>query len=288
MPESKHPVSARIVHSIAKPSPKTPHSSFESRYDIHVDTKERFTDRVASYVKARPGYPPEVLDVLRKHCGLANTSIVADIGSGTGILARMLCEHAQSVYGVEPNEAMRKASLEFLTGHTNFIAVDGAAENTNLLATSIDLITVAQAFHWFDQQEARHEFMRVLKPNGFAALIWNDRKTTGSNLAEAYEQLLLDFGTDYPEVQSRGRASLENFERFFGHSEIKQATIPNSQSLERDAFVERAISASYMPNESHPRYQSMVKEAQRIFDENRTGGHVVLEYDTNIYYAQMS
>lgn len=253
-----------------------------------MDTKERFTDRVASYVKARPGYPSEVMDVLRNHCGLTNTTFVADIGSGTGILARMLSEHAQSVYGVEPNQAMRNASLDFLTGYTNFIAVDGAAENTNLPATSVDLITVAQAFHWFDQKEARHEFMRILKPNGFAALIWNDRKTSGSNLAEAYEQLLMDFGTDYQEVQSRGKATLDNLERFFGHSEIKRATIPNTQSLERDGFVERAISASYMPNESHPKYQAMVKEAHRIFDENRTGGHVVLEYDTNIYYAQMS
>jgi len=226
--------------------------------------------------------------VLRNHCGLTNTTIVADVGSGTGILAAMLCEHAQSVYGVEPNEAMRKAGLEFLTGNTNFTAVEGSAENTNLPATSVDLITVAQAFHWFDQKEARHEFMRILKPNGFAALIWNDRKTTGSHLAEAYEQLLVDFGSDYQEVQSRGRATLENLERFFGHSEIKRATIANSQSLERDGFVERAISASYMPNEAHPRHREMVQAAQRIFDENRTGGHVVLEYDTNVYYAQMS
>jgi SAM-dependent methyltransferase len=253
-----------------------------------VDSKLRFTDRVASYAKARPGYPPELIDVLRQHCGLTPTAVVADIGSGTGILSRMLCQHAQSVYGVEPNDAMRASSQEFLAGHANFIPVDGSAENTKLPATGVDLITVAQAFHWFDQQEARHEFMRILKPNGFTALIWNDRKTTGSRLAEAYEKLLIEFGTDYLHVQSRGRATLENLERFFGHSDVKRATIPNSQALERDAFVERAISASYMPNESHPQHQAMVREAQRIFDENRTGGHIVLEYDTNIYYAQMS
>lgn len=253
-----------------------------------VDPKLRFTDRVASYVKARPGYPAEVIEVLQNNCGLTPGTVVADIGSGTGILARMLCEHAQSVYGVEPNDAMRAASLEFLGNQANFIAVKGAAENTTLAATSIDLITVAQAFHWFDQAEARHEFMRILKPNGFAALIWNDRKTSGSSVAEAYEKLLVEFGTDYADVQSRGKQTIENFERFFGHSQIRKATIPNSQHLERDAFVERAISASYMPNETHPRYRDMVAAAQQIFDENRAGGTVVLEYDTNIYYAQMS
>ena len=256
--------------------------------DGSVDPKLRFTDRVASYVKARPGYPAEVVDVLRSNCALTNSSVVADIGSGTGMLARMLCEHAHTVCGVEPNDAMRAAALELLADRSNFTAVNGSAENTTLPATSVDLITVAQAFHWFDHKEARHEFMRILKPNGFTALIWNDRRTDGSPLAEAYEQLLVDFGTDYAEVQSRGKQTLENFERFFGHSQIRRATIPNAQHLERDAFVERAISASYMPNESHPRYREMVAAAQQIFDENRAGGTVTLEYDTNIYYAQMS
>ncbi len=256
--------------------------------DGSVDPKLRFTDRVASYVKARPGYPAEVVDVLRNNCGLTSSSLVADVGCGTGMLARMLCEHAHAVYGVEPNDAMRVAALESLAPYSNFTAVNAAAENTTLPATSVDLITVAQAFHWFDQKEARHEFMRILKPNGFTALIWNDRKTSGSPLAEAYEQLLVNFGTDYAEVQSRGKQTLDELERFFGHSEIKRATIPNEQHLERDAFVERAISASYMPNESHPRYREMVAAAQEIFDQNRAGGTVVLEYDTNVYYAQMS
>ncbi len=253
-----------------------------------MDPKLRFTDRVSSYVKARPGYPAEVVEVLRNNCGLTGSTVVADVGSGTGILARMLCEHAQAVYGVEPNDAMRAASKQFLTGHLNFVPVNGAAENTTLPATSVDLITVAQAFHWFDQKEARHEFMRILKPNGFTVLIWNDRRTTGSPLAEAYERLLVDFGTDYAEVQSRGKQTLETLERFFGHSQIKKSTVPNAQRLEREDFVERAISASYMPNESNPRYRDMVARAQQIFDENHHGGSVVLEYDTNIYFAQMS
>jgi SAM-dependent methyltransferase len=253
-----------------------------------VDPKQRFSDRVASYSKGRPGYPTQVIDVLRNNCGLTNTAVVADVGSGTGILAQMLCDYAQKVIGVEPNDAMRVASQELLADKQNFLAVNGSAENTELPATSVDLITSAQAFHWFDQGEARHEFMRILKPNGFTALIWNDRRMTGSRLAEAYERLLLEFGVDYQDVQSRGRATAENLERFFGHSQIKRATIPNEHRLDRDNFIARATSASYMPNESHERHGSMVEAALRIFDENRRGNHVVMEYDTRIYYAQMS
>lgn len=253
-----------------------------------MDPKHRFTDRVANYAKGRPGYPGEVISVLRNNCGLTKTAVVADIGSGTGILAEMLCDYAQNVIGVEPNDAMRAASQELLANKRNFLAVNGSAENTGLPATSVDLITSAQAFHWFDQGEARHEFMRILKPNGFTALIWNDRRLVGTRLSEAYEKLLEGFGVDYKDVQSRGRDTAENLERFFGHSEIKRATVPNSHRLDRDSFLARATSASYMPNESHSRHGAMIEEALRIFEENRSGDHVVMEYDTRIYYAQMS
>ncbi len=253
-----------------------------------MDPKVRFTDRVASYVKARPGYPRELVELLRNECGLTNSSVVGDIGSGTGILSRMLCEIAGTVYGIEPNDAMREAAAEYLSGYSNYVPLKGEAEKTGLPATSLDLITAAQAFHWFHLDDARHEFLRILKPNGWTALIWNDRREHGSKLAEAYEQLLVDYGTDYTEVQSRGKSSVENLERFFGHSQIKRASFPNAQKLDRESFLQRVFSASYMPNEGHPRHQAALEAAWKIFDENQSGGQVVLEYDTNVYYAQMS
>ena len=126
------------------------------------DPKLRFTDRVASYEKSRPGYPAELIRLLREECGLNPTSVVADVGSGTGILSQMLCGVAKTVCGVEPNWAMRQASSSYLSKCPNFVSVDGSAEDTTLPATSVDLITVAQAFHWFDRDNARHEFLRVL------------------------------------------------------------------------------------------------------------------------------
>ncbi len=253
-----------------------------------MDSKTRFTDRVASYVQARPGYPREVVELLREECGLNPSSVVADIGSGTGMLSRMLCENAQTVCGVEPNEAMRAAARVDLADCANFLSVNGAAENTTLPSTSVDLITSAQAFHWFNHDDARHEFLRILKPNGWTALIWNDRRYEGDPLAEGYEHLLEQFGTDYAQVKSRGKATLEVFDRFFGHSDHRKASFANNQALDREGFVKRVTSASYMPNEGHPRYREMVSRVKQLFDEQQQGGHVVLEYTTNMYYGQMS
>ena len=253
-----------------------------------MDPRERFTDRVASYVAARPGYPAELIELLREECGLNPNCDVADIGAGTGILSRMLCEVAHAVIAVEPNQAMRGAGQQYLVGFENFKVVNGSAESTNLPATSFDLITVAQAFHWFDQKEARHEFMRILKPNGFAAIIWNDRQYEGTPFAEAYERLLMDHGTDYADVKVRGKSANENFDRFFGHSEHKKRSIKNAQSLDRDGFVQRVVSASYMPNPEHPRYAAMISDVERVFEEFQKDGRVVIDYTTNVYYGQMS
>jgi ubiquinone/menaquinone biosynthesis C-methylase UbiE len=239
-------------------------------------------------VKARPGYPAELIPLLREKCGLHSTNVVADIGSGTGMLSLLLCGIAQAVYGVEPNQAMREAGEAYLAECQNFVSVNGAAENTTLLGTSVDLITVAQAFHWFNHDDARHEFLRVLKPNGWTALIWNDRKMQGSPVAEAYEQLLLDFGTDYAQVKQQGKSSLETLDRFFGHSQYKQATFKNVQRLDRDSFRERVISASYMPASGHLKYPAMLSAVDSVFDKHQDSGNVVLEYDTNVYYGQMS
>ena len=161
----------------------------------------RFSDRVENYVRYRPGYPPEVLDLLRAECGLQPSHIVADIASGTGVFTRMLLENGNSVFAVEPNTEMRETGMRQLEDHNGLVSVAGTAEETTLGSASVDFVTAAQAAHWFDLARARAEFVRILRPEGWCVLIWNERRTSTTPFLRDYEQLLLTYGTDYKEVR---------------------------------------------------------------------------------------
>jgi len=253
-----------------------------------MDTTVRFTDRVENYLKARPSYPADIISLLESKCGLTRSGVVADVGCGTGLMAKLFCDYGCRIIGVEPNQAMRDAGREFLGGYPNFEIVDGTAEAIPLPGTSVDFITAGQAFHWFNQKEARHEFMRILKPNGWAVLVWNDREFSGSKFAEAYESLLVKFGTDYAEVHQRGKATVTAFEQFFGNSAFVKATFPNDQKLNREGLIARVLSASYMPTAGHKDHPAMLEEVERIFREHEKSGTVAVKYQTNVYYGQMS
>ncbi|HVE57072.1 MAG TPA: class I SAM-dependent methyltransferase [Pyrinomonadaceae bacterium] len=165
------------------------------------NTVERFSNRVENYIKYRPSYPKEILEVFRGGMNLTLNSVIADIGSGTGISARLFLENGNAVFGVEPNAAMREAAEEFLKAFPKFESVDGTAENTNLPDNSVDFVIAAQAFHWFDKDRTPAEFRRILRSDGFAALIWNERQLDSNAFLRDYEELLKNYGTDYEKVR---------------------------------------------------------------------------------------
>ncbi|GIV98424.1 MAG: hypothetical protein KatS3mg057_3081 [Herpetosiphonaceae bacterium] len=168
-----------------------------------MDPTRRFSSRVENYITYRPSYPLEVLDVLRRECGLTESATIADIGSGTGILSALFLKNGNRVFGVEPNPTMRVAGERLLQSYERFTSIDGSAEATGLPDQSVDFATAGQAFHWFDREKARAEFARILKPQGWVVLIWNSRRLSGTPFLRAYEQLLRTYGTDYEQVQHR-------------------------------------------------------------------------------------
>lgn len=248
---------------------------------------QRFTNRVENYIKYRPGYPPAILDLLAAKCGLTAAASVADVGSGTGILTRMLLGSGCRVYGVEPNREMREAGERLLAGQSNFTSVDGSAEATTLPAGSIQIITAGQVFHWFDRTPARREFQRVLQPGGWVVLLWNDRNTTDCPFFRAYEELLLTYGTDYAQVNHKN-VDEKLLGEFFGPAGYGEASYPNDQTFDFMGLTGRLLSSSYAPETGDPRHAPMLAALQNLFDAYQTNGTVTFDYDTTVYYGQLS
>jgi SAM-dependent methyltransferase len=251
-----------------------------------ADAKQRFSNRVADYVRYRPGYPAALLDVLRNECGLLAAHVVADVGSGTGLLSKLFLENSNRVLGVEPNQEMRQAGEEFLQSFPKFTSVAGSAEATTLGDASVDFIAAGQAFHWFEPQAARREFLRILKPHGWVVITWNDRRMEKAQLTREYEELLERFGIDYKRVKDAYPEG-EDIRSFFGACTFFVRDMPNQQILDWEGFRGRLRSSSFAPTEGHPNYAPMMAELERIYRAHAHDGSVRMEYFTRVYFGQL-
>lgn len=246
-----------------------------------LSSTERFSTRAENYARYRPGYPPAIIDLLRAECQLTPASIVADIGSGTGLLVKLFLSNGNRVFGVEPNRAMRRAGEYFLKDYPNFTSIAATAEATTLTDGSIDFVTAGQAFHWFNPNAARIEFARILKPHGWIVLVWNERKTGATPFLEAYEQLLQTFVPDYPATQR------QNLDLQVLGLELKARYFENSQLFDFEGLKGRLLSSSYAPEAGQPHHEAMLAELWRIFQVYQKNGTVTFEYATEVYYGQL-
>jgi len=249
------------------------------------DATQRFSSRVDNYVRYRPGYPIGILELLKNECGLTSESVIADIASGTGIFTQMLVENGNQVFGVEPNAEMRRAGEQFLGDYSRFTSVAGTAEATTLPDHRVDIITAAQAAHWFDREKARREFVRILKPGGWTMLLWNERRTDSTPFLREYEHLLLRYGTDYQEV--RHERTTGEIANFFAPSTFWFRTFEMRQEVDYTALEGRLLSSSYVPTADHANYDPMLRELRRVFEAHQVNERVALEYNTLAYYAQL-
>ena len=252
---------------------------------LPADSKDRFTGRVEDYVRARPGYPPELIDDLAAAGALFPGAVVADIGSGTGLSTQPFLAAGYIVVGVEPNAPMRAAAEKSLLAYPQFRSQPGSAEASGLPAATVDLVVAAQAFHWFDAALARSEFERILRPTGRVALIWNARRARGTPFLEAYENLLLEFGTDYTQVGHRG-VSKERLAAFFG-GPFTTRRYDNRQSLDLAGLRSRLLSSSYIPSSGSPEHAAMLERLAEIFDANAVDGGVQILYDTEVHAGSL-
>lgn len=258
---------------------------------MNTNAENRFSDRVENYIKFRPHYPQGVVDVLLEKNHFSANSTIADIGSGTGISSELFLKNNFKVIGVEPNDAMRAAAEDILKDYAakgKFISINANDVNTTLENNSVDGIIVAQAFHWFDKEKFKTECKRILKPNAQVALIWNDRKTEGTDFLKLYEEFLHMFATDYAQVNHKNTQSAEVFDAFFGKKNYSEYTLENYQDVDLFGLRGRVLSSSYMPNADSKEYEYMMYVLRKIYQRYQENNKVRLEYNTKIYVGTVN
>ncbi|MBV9341544.1 MAG: class I SAM-dependent methyltransferase [Acidobacteria bacterium] len=262
-------------------------SGVDARFQmLKIEPTKRFSSRAENYRRARPSYPKEIISIVKEQCGLTSAARIADVGSGTGIFTRLLVGNGNHVFGVEPNPEMRRAGEKYLSAYANFVSVAGSAEDTTLPDQAVDLITIANAAHWFEREKSLREFQRILTREGFLVLIENHRRLQGSEFGCAYEQLVRDYGTDYSEVQRRGKSAQGN--AFFAPFRCEKRALSNYQDLDYAHLEARLLSSSFVPQPGDEHFAVMLAELRRIFDKYQQDGRVRMEHDINVYIGRIS
>lgn len=256
--------------------------------DSHTDPTQRFSNRAENYRKFRPGYPPALYSYLNEDAGLSTNAIIADLGSGTGILSQLFLDRGHQVYGIEPNDAMRKAAEEDLASLPNFTSLSGRAEEIPLPDASVDFVIAGQAFHWFNPAATKVEVARILKASKPAAIIWNNRKVERNDFQRDYEALLEKFSDDYAQVSRRWVITDERLAEWFAPNPMTVTGFPNSKRVDAAGLRGGLLSASYAPNEGHPNYEPMLAAIQDIFERHQTNGFIDIHYETKVYHGIIS
>lgn len=247
------------------------------------DPQGRFTNRVDDYIRYRPGYPHELLTWFRETIGLSPTWTVADIGSGTGLLSVQFLEAGCAVYGVEPNAAMRTAAERAFADSPRFVSVEGSAEATTLPNQSVELVSAGQAFHWFEPATTRREWHRILKPGGFAAVVFNSRLIEATPFMRAYDQYLIDHAIDYTGVDHR-RGLSEKLRAVLG--EVRERRFPFTLRHRYDDVRGLSMSSSYVPAPGLPQHDAFFAGLRELFDAHADDGMVDFPYETEVYVGQ--
>lgn len=249
------------------------------------DNTKRFSDRVNNYVKYRPGYPKEIISFLKKSVGLNADSKIADVGSGTGKLTQLFLDSEYAVTGIEPNQEMRLAAEVLFENQPLFKSVNGTAEATSLEEASYSHIIAGQAFHWFNPTLAKKEFQRILAPDGWVVLIWNERDIRSPFLAD-YEVFLNEHAVKYSEVVHRN-VDKQVFEAFYAPFSYHVESMPSHQLFDFEGILGRYQSSSYAYKKGDEQFEPAKKALQTLFDKHKHNNQIKMEYQTNIYYGQL-
>ena len=248
---------------------------------------ERYSNKTEDYARYRPDFPPKIIRFLSDSCMIDNHSIIADIGSGTGRFTRLLLKKCNTVFGVEQNEAMRKKAEILLTNFSNFISVAGSAENTGLEDRSVDLITVAQAFHWFDKGKSLLEFKRIIREKGKVFIVWDDFVGSYNDFSVAYSQLLSTYSIVKPENAVKEPSRSEMISEFFKDNQYEEKSFTHVLYQNFEGIRGGALSASFTPNPDEDQYEPFIYDLKKVFDQYQIDGEVCTAFCSNCYLGDI-
>ncbi len=251
-----------------------------------MDTIKKFTGKADIYNKYRPNYPQVYINYLVSYNNLTSDKTIADIGSGTGVLTQQLLEKNLKVIAVEPNNDMRSIAEKRLNNNPNFVSINGTAENTGLRNESIDLITVGQAFHWFDKVKFRNECMRILKPNSNVALVWNSRDIS-SQLVEENAEVCKHICPLFKGFSGGIEETPDIFKQFFRDGKYEYYTFRNDIEYDLDSFIGRNLSASYAPKSADSNYKVFVEAVTELFIKYSKDKKIILPNITLSYIGKV-
>ena len=248
--------------------------------------EEKFTGKADVYNKFRPTYPSEFIDYLYSEVGFNVDSKIADIGAGTGILSKLLLLRNSNVICVEPNIDMLNVAKRDLIEFPNCSFVKAPAEDTSLDENSIDFITVAQAFHWFDHDKFKIECRRILKSEGKLVLIWNTWSKSDELVVEigkVNQQLCPNFKGDF----GGNHSNLESCENFFKGGICDFKVFKNYLSFNEQEFIGSNLSLSFAPKENSENYNEYIIELRKLFDKYGKDGIIVIPNVTRSYAGEI-
>lgn len=251
-----------------------------------MKTTGNFTGKADVYAKYRPSYPNEYIDYLFSANQLKENQIVADIGAGTGIFSRKLLERGLHVIGVEPNDEMKALAEQSLKQYSRFQSIKATAENTTLKGNSVDLVTVAQAFHWFDKKAFKIECQRILKQKANVALVWNSRDFTSPFIKENAE-ICQKTCSNFNGFSGGIEENPEVFNSFFKDGKYEYKTYQNDLLFDYEGFLGRNLSASYAPKKNDEEYKRFVFLLSELFEKYSKNDKIVLPNITRSYLGNV-
>jgi SAM-dependent methyltransferase len=244
-----------------------------------VTSTDLFAGKAEHYARYRTDYPAGVIDAALAAIQLQRSDVVADVGSGTGMLARWILERGTGVVCVEPEAGMRAvAERQLALVGPQFMSVAGTAEATTLPDSSVDVIVAGNAFHYFDPVRARAEAGRILRRPGRVLIVGHADALTPGPFTQAYGQFLRSIaGTALSAFHQPDRYT-SSLRAFFGSAAVTEADVVQSaHPMSWDALSGRFRSTSLMPQDGDPRQAQVLAGLKDLFDAFAVAGTVELQ-----------